>query len=346
MPSKKVSMKASLVNRTSILGIIGGLAKGRTSGASGNRATNKLVIPRGAAAGLAYMRAHGILSRNPLGSGGVGRMNKVKSCNCQGLGKTAVQGGGGPEHLGTGAVDLIVEGVAAADNNCSYLNTDVQSEMDYDYPSTPLMWHEHVDGDGDFPSVSGWGSATRFIGTGYSAIPGSKTTCGTVSGEHLCIAAFAAATIPDDEYIAAACYKNTMYKCAAGQYNNDSVCDECPAGSSSVAGAMSSASCFKCSPGTFSMRGGTCKPCRSGTWSDAGASGASACSSGFCEPCQYTGGANDSSGCYIIDSSYCCSYSTWDVSFGCTDANHVCWLAALGQPECLRNNQNINCTAP
>ena len=84
MPSRKVSMRASMANQTSILGIMGGLAKGRTSGASGNRATNKLVIPRGAAKGLAYMQLHGILSRNPLGSGGVGKVVKSKPCNCKG----------------------------------------------------------------------------------------------------------------------------------------------------------------------------------------------------------------------------------------------------------------------
>ena len=79
MPSRKVSMRASMANRTSILGIMGGLAKGRASGASGNRATNKLVIPRGAAKGLAYMQLHGILSRNPQCSGGVGRVART-SC--------------------------------------------------------------------------------------------------------------------------------------------------------------------------------------------------------------------------------------------------------------------------
>ena len=83
MPSRKVSMRASMANQTSHLGIMGGLAKGRTSGASGNRATNKLVIPRGAAKGLAYMQMHGILSRNPQ-SGGVGKVVKSKPCTCNG----------------------------------------------------------------------------------------------------------------------------------------------------------------------------------------------------------------------------------------------------------------------
>jgi hypothetical protein len=90
-----------MANQTSHLGIMGGLAKGRTSGASGNRATNKLVIPRGAVKGLAYMKMHGILSRNPQGSGGVGKTVKSKPCNCKGLGKTEVGGGGLPVLGGT-----------------------------------------------------------------------------------------------------------------------------------------------------------------------------------------------------------------------------------------------------
>ena len=86
--SKAARMKSSVSNKTSVYGEMGGLAKAR-SGASSNRTTNKLVIPRGAAAGLAYMKTRGLLSRNPQ-SGGIGRM-KSKPC-CAGLGKTAVEG--------------------------------------------------------------------------------------------------------------------------------------------------------------------------------------------------------------------------------------------------------------
>ena len=111
MPSRKVTMRASMANQTSHFGIMGGLAKGRTSGASGNRATNKLVIPRGAAKGLAYMQLHGILSRNPQ-TGGVGKVVKSKPCNCNGLGKTAVEGGGGGVGGGGGGVG---EGLGGAD---------------------------------------------------------------------------------------------------------------------------------------------------------------------------------------------------------------------------------------
>jgi len=89
--SWKSSYRGSITNKKSIYGDMGGLAKGRTAGASGNRATNKLVIPRGAAAGLAYMQLHGILSRNPQ-TGGVGKVVKSKPCNCKGLGKTKEEG--------------------------------------------------------------------------------------------------------------------------------------------------------------------------------------------------------------------------------------------------------------
>jgi hypothetical protein len=80
MPSKKVSMKASLVNKTSVYGIMGGLHHKKNSGiSSNNRTTSRLVIPTGASAGLAYMRTHNLLSRNPLGSGGVGRMFRLRA---------------------------------------------------------------------------------------------------------------------------------------------------------------------------------------------------------------------------------------------------------------------------
>ena len=83
MPSKKVSMKASLVNRTSVHGIMGGLYNRKISGrSSNNRTTSRLIIPRGAAAGLAYMQTHNLLSRNPLGSGGVGRMFRLQAGGC------------------------------------------------------------------------------------------------------------------------------------------------------------------------------------------------------------------------------------------------------------------------
>ena len=79
MPSKKVSMSASMSNQTSHFGIMGGLYNRKISGRSSqNRVTSRLVIPVGADAGLIYMKMKNLLSRNPLGSGGVGRMFNIK----------------------------------------------------------------------------------------------------------------------------------------------------------------------------------------------------------------------------------------------------------------------------
>ena len=75
MPSWKVTRSASLVNKTSIFGIMGGLYNRKIAGRSSmNRVTSRLEIPASAAAGYKYMKMHNLLSRNPLGSGGVGRM--------------------------------------------------------------------------------------------------------------------------------------------------------------------------------------------------------------------------------------------------------------------------------
>lgn len=83
--SWKTNSRRSIANRTSILGIMGGLANRRApSGVSNNRATNKLVIPRSAAQGIAYMKMNNILSRNPV-SGGVGKVVKSKSCGSCGI---------------------------------------------------------------------------------------------------------------------------------------------------------------------------------------------------------------------------------------------------------------------
>ena len=75
MPSRKVTMRASMSNQISHFGIMGGLYNRKISGRSSmNRVTSRLEIPAGAASGLRYMKMHNLLSRNPLGSGGVGRM--------------------------------------------------------------------------------------------------------------------------------------------------------------------------------------------------------------------------------------------------------------------------------
>ena len=72
----KTNRTASITNKQSQFGIMGGLANHTTCGASSNRATNRLVIPLDAVKGLVYMKTHNLLSKNPLGSGGIGKVVK------------------------------------------------------------------------------------------------------------------------------------------------------------------------------------------------------------------------------------------------------------------------------
>ena len=79
MPSKKVTMRASMSNQTTHFGIMGGLFNRKISGRSSlNRVTSRLEIPASAKKGYQYMKMHNLLSRNPLGSGGVGRMFNIR----------------------------------------------------------------------------------------------------------------------------------------------------------------------------------------------------------------------------------------------------------------------------
>ena len=79
MPSHKVSMRASMSNQTTHFGIMGGLFNRKISGRSSmNRVTSRLEIPASAKKGYQYMKMHNLLSKNPLGSGGVGRMFTVR----------------------------------------------------------------------------------------------------------------------------------------------------------------------------------------------------------------------------------------------------------------------------
>ena len=78
--SRKVTMRASMSNQITHFGIMGGLYNRKISGRSSmNRATSRLTIPAGAAAGYQYMKMHNLLSKNPLGSGGVGRMFHLRA---------------------------------------------------------------------------------------------------------------------------------------------------------------------------------------------------------------------------------------------------------------------------
>ena len=70
--SKSARMKSSLTNRTSVFGVMGGLANTRSSGkGSMHRATSRLVIPSSAKLGMQFMKKNNLLSKNPQGSGGV-----------------------------------------------------------------------------------------------------------------------------------------------------------------------------------------------------------------------------------------------------------------------------------
>ena len=78
--SRKVSMRASITNKTSIFGIMGGLYNRKISGRSSmNRVTSRLEIPASAKEGYQYMKIYNLLSRNPLGSGGVGKMFRLRA---------------------------------------------------------------------------------------------------------------------------------------------------------------------------------------------------------------------------------------------------------------------------
>tara|TARA_B100000683_G_scaffold45431_1_gene41992 strand:- start:5295 stop:7013 length:1719 start_codon:yes stop_codon:yes gene_type:complete len=66
-------------NQTTHFGIMGGLFNRKISGRSSmNRVTSRLEIPASAKEGYQYMKMHNLLSKNPLGSGGVGRMFTVR----------------------------------------------------------------------------------------------------------------------------------------------------------------------------------------------------------------------------------------------------------------------------
>ena len=68
---------------------MGGLSNSRVTTHT-NRATNTLRIPKPAAEGLKFMQMNNLLSKNPQGSGGIGRMEKNSPCNCRSVVKKNV----------------------------------------------------------------------------------------------------------------------------------------------------------------------------------------------------------------------------------------------------------------
>ena len=80
MPSRRVAMRSSMTNQITHFGIMGGLYNRKISGRSSmNRVTSRLEIPASAKEGYQYMKMHNLLSRNPLGSGGVGKMFRLRA---------------------------------------------------------------------------------------------------------------------------------------------------------------------------------------------------------------------------------------------------------------------------
>ena len=69
---------SSRANQTSHYAVMGGIAPQRgVRRFMLRRARNKQTIPALPKPGLEYMRDHDILSRNPVGSGGIGRMKNI-----------------------------------------------------------------------------------------------------------------------------------------------------------------------------------------------------------------------------------------------------------------------------
>ena len=90
--SKKARYVASITNRTTIFGIMGGLSNSvgvlaANQSAIRNKAANQQSIPLAPAAGLRYMQGNNpsgryMLSRNPQCSGGVGRTSGSRYGMC------------------------------------------------------------------------------------------------------------------------------------------------------------------------------------------------------------------------------------------------------------------------
>jgi hypothetical protein len=89
--SKRARNVASITNRTTIFGIMGGIAPrsriAANQSAMRNKARNQQTIPLAPAAGLHYMQGNNpmgryMLSRNPQCSGGVGRTSGSRYGMC------------------------------------------------------------------------------------------------------------------------------------------------------------------------------------------------------------------------------------------------------------------------
>ena len=154
MPSWRVSRKASLSNQITHFGIMGGLSNSRVATHT-NRATNTLRIPKPAAAGLQFMRMHNLLSKNPQGSGGVGKMVKNSPCNCRSVVKKTV--------------------VTLEDNNLG------EDSLGDNKPNESCASHQCLDASGSF------GCSFQSQHDNYYCCPsGNYDDSGCSTSEHVC----------------------------------------------------------------------------------------------------------------------------------------------------------------
>ncbi len=80
---KRARNAASITNNTKIFGIIGGLRPnvGKDASVSDNRANSRTLASRGIKT-QAQLKSAGLLSVNPVGSGGVGKKELFVRCMC------------------------------------------------------------------------------------------------------------------------------------------------------------------------------------------------------------------------------------------------------------------------
>jgi len=300
---------------------MGGLYNRKVSGRSStNRVTSRLTIPTGAKAGLQYMKMHNLLSKNPQGSGGVGKVVKSKPCNCGTLGKPEVKEDttltlgevAGKEDIHLGASTPCPAGTSSVPaaypcgGLCAKCPTGTSSVAGGLCAKCPA----------GTSSVAGGLCAKCPAGT--SSAPGGLCIPSAVAGkEDIHLGASTPCPAGTSSVPAGGLCYGLCAKCPAGTSSvAGGVCAKCPAGTSSVAGGL----CAKCPAGATSVAGGVCVPCPAGMHSIAG---------GLCTPCP--------AGTYSIAGGVCtaCPAGTSSVAgatacIPCTQAASKIGLCTLG----------------
>jgi hypothetical protein len=137
MPPWKVSRKSSIVNKTSVFGIMGGIVNSRSVSVSSlNRATTKNVIPSGPIQGFNYMAEHGLLSTNPLGSGGVKPTGPY-------LGNRSLGGGSSFDNMS----NTLSLGARGHDHDHADHDHADHDHADHDHADHDHADHDHADHD-------------------------------------------------------------------------------------------------------------------------------------------------------------------------------------------------------